>query len=682
MGDLKPDQVTAAAFWEEVHSIGPDENLPHARNAQLFALALEASDDGIWVWHIPTGKAFFSPRYYTMLGYEPNELPAGFDTWTALLHPDDSEKTQATIQQHINDRSPGYEVEFRLRTKTGDWLWILGRGRVAEWSNDGKPLQLVGSHVNIDTRKKAEKQLAEYRTHLEQMVRERTLELEQTTSLLEATFNAIPDVLGVQDNRHNIIRYNEAGYRFLNMEHEDVEGKRCFELIGRNRECEVCATSESYRTKKPASAERYEEALDAWLDVRAYPILDEKGNLVRVIEHLRDITPSKKAEAENRKLQEQLLDAQRMESLGTLAGGVAHDFNNLLMGIQGRVSLMAIDREVSASLVEHISEIEKYITSATDLTKQLLGFARGGKYEVEAIDINKLLISTASMFGRTRKHLEIHNNSGSDAIVVEADKRQMEQVLLNVLINAWQAMPGGGELFLETSIVSLGESTCDSHQVKPGLFAKIAVTDNGIGMDASTKKQIFDPFFTTKDKGRGTGLGLASAYGIVKNHSGFITVYSEVGEGTTLNIHIPVSEQDPMEDLPTENQDLVEGSETILLVDDEEIIIEVCKAMLGELGYAVMVAKDGEQALGIVRDRHEEIDLIILDLIMPKLDGEKTFKKVRSIYPNIPVILSSGYALNGQATQIMKMGCNGFIQKPFDIRELSKKIREVLNETD
>ncbi len=329
----------------------------HEQAEQLSALTLAATSDGIWAWHIPSGQAYFSPRYYTMLGYAPNELPAAYDTWFRLLHPDDREPTQTAIQQHIQNKRASYDIEFRLQTKAGGWLWILGRGKVIERDHSGRPVLMVGSHVNIDRRKRSEEKLARYQTELEQMVRERTDALEQTTSLLEATLNAIPDVLGIQDNQHRIIRYNAAGYRFLNRTHEEVVGKRCFELIGRTRECEHCATSECYRTKKPASVARYEAALDAWLDVRAYPILDENGELIKVIEHLRDITAEKKAEEKNRKLQEQLILAQKMESIGTLAGGIAHDFNNLLMGIQGRASLMSMDLAVSHPHKEHIEAI-------------------------------------------------------------------------------------------------------------------------------------------------------------------------------------------------------------------------------------------------------------------------------------------------------------------------------------
>ncbi|HSO20894.1 MAG TPA: response regulator, partial [Desulfosarcina sp.] len=235
----------------------------------------------------------------------------------------------------------------------------------------------------------------------------------------------------------------------------------------------------------------------------------------------------------------------------------------------------------------------------------------------------------------------------------------------------------GGELLLETTVVNLDESYCRPHQVKPGRYVKIAVTDSGIGMDGATRQKVFDPFFTTKEKGRGTGLGLASAYGIVKNHGGIITVYSEVGHGTTFNVYLPATD-DRVNPEPATSRTVAGGSEAILLVDDESMILEVGKAMLEKLGYRVTAVDRGEAAINYVRDADVAPDLVILDMIMPGMDGGKTFQRIREIRPDMPVMLSSGYSLNGKANTIMQSGCNGFIQKPFDIAELSKKIRSIL----
>ena len=656
-----------------------DVKLLRSQTDRLAFLALEATSDGIWTWHIPSGETYFSPRYYTMLGYEPDELPAHYDTWASLLHPEDREQAQEIVNKHIENMSASYEIEFRLRMKSGDWLWILGRGRVLERDQQGRPILMAGSHVNIDTRKRAEQKLERYQAQLEQMVRERTEALEQTSSLLEATLDAIPDVLGIQDNQHRIIRYNAAGYRFLNMTHEEVVGKRCFELIGRTRECDNCATSQCYRTLRPASIIRYEAALDAWLDVRAYPILDEDGQLVKVIEHLRDITAEKKAEAENRILHEQLQHAQKMESLGTLAGGIAHDFNNLLMGIQGRASLMALELAPSPAHRQHLQAIQDYVISASGLTRQLLGFARGGKYEVKPFDINELMRDSADMFGRTRKELRIDIATSPGAMVVEADRGQIEQVLLNIYVNAWQAMPDGGQLQLATQKIELTESQCAPHRIDPGCYVQISITDTGIGMDEATCQLIFDPFFTTKEKGRGTGLGLASAYGIIKNHQGMITVSSRLGHGTRFDIYLPLSDKTirPAHEIEVGWR---EGRETVLLVDDEQMIIDVGTAMLSKLGYKVIAVKSGAEALEKIRAMGTALDLVVLDLIMPGMDGGKVFAAIQEIQPGLPVLLSSGYALDGQAEAILQKGCRGFIQKPFNLTELSEHVRKALDQ--
>jgi two-component system, cell cycle sensor histidine kinase and response regulator CckA len=386
---------------------------------------------------------------------------------------------------------------------------------------------------------------------------------------------------------------------------------------------------------------------------------------------IRDISGRKRLEA-------QLQSADRMESLGTLAGGIAHDFNNLLMGIQGRTSLLSMDLEGSANM-EHLQAIDQYIHSATELTKQLLGFARGGKYEVKPTDMNELVLKSANMFGRTKKEIVIQTKFHNANIVVEVDRGQIEQVLLNLYVNAWQAMPDGGTLRLETECVDLGEKFCRPYQLPKGRYVHVAVTDTGIGMDAKTLQRIFDPFFTTKEKGRGTGLGLASAYGIIKNHGGIIDARSEIGYGTTFDIYLPLCAESVANQLSSE--EIIEnGSETILLVDDEDMIIEVGQALLRRLGYQVIAAKSGKEAIDIVHHSSSHIDLVILDMVMPGLDGGRTFDSIRGIRPDMPVMLCSGYAINERADKIMRKGCNGFIQKPFNASKISRRIRRVLDE--
>ena len=361
-----------------------------------------------------------------------------------------------------------------------------------------------------------------------------------------------------------------------------------------------------------------------------------------------------------------------------MRGGIAHDFNNLLMGIQGQASLMSTELSSAHPHMENIQAIEQYIKSAINLTKQLLGFARGGKYEVKSIDISELVRDSANMFGRTHKEIKIHTQQARSLLVVDVDYRQFEQVLLNIYVNAWQAMPDGGDLYLATGAVTLDERFAEAHGLSPGRYARVSVTDTGTGMDPATCQRVFDPFFTTKEKSRGTGLGLASAYGIVKNHEGAITVQSEVGRGTTFTIYLHRSQNEAQREAPV-NDRLIKGLETILLIDDEEMVIGVAKAMLEKLGYRVIVAKGGKQAVEAMETMGDQIDLALLDLIMPGADGGWTFDRIKEIKPTLPVILSSGYAIDGKAEEIMQRGCNGFIQKPFNISEISQKIRGVLD---
>jgi CheY-like chemotaxis protein len=281
------------------------------------------------------------------------------------------------------------------------------------------------------------------------------------------------------------------------------------------------------------------------------------------------------------------------------------------------------------------------------------------------------------MFGRTKKEISIHASFQSDLWPVEADGGQIEQVLLNLYVNAWQAMPGGGSLFLETKNVVLDRQYRKPFCVQPGKYAKISVTDTGVGMDEKTRKRIFEPFFTTKEMGRGTGLGLATAYGIIKGHGGIINVYSEKGHGATFTIYLPASDK-RIEEEKKSPAELIKGRGTVLLVDDEEVILDVNRMVLQKLGYKALLAHNGQEAVDIFRAQKESIDLIILDMIMPGMEGGKAFDLLQGIQADVKIILSSGYSINDEVNRMMERGCKGFLQKPFDIGEFSRKLRDVL----
>jgi PAS domain S-box-containing protein len=381
---------------------------------------------------------------------------------------------------------------------------------------------------------------------------------------------------------------------------------------------------------------------------------------------------------ERKRLETQLQQARKMEAIGTLAGGIAHDFNNLLMGILGSTSLMLFNLESNHPHYEDLKNIEQHIQSGAELTKQLLGFARGGRYEVKSIDLNKLIKKTSEMFGRTKKEIRIYTKYQKNIWPVEADQSQIEQVILNLYVNAWQAMPSGGDLYLQSENVSFDEDHVKPLGIEPGRYVKLSITDTGVGMDEATKQRIFDPFFTTKEMGRGTGLGLASVYGIIKNHGGIIGVNSKKGEGTTFTIYMPASDKGIVEEKGVPGETL-KGTETVLLVDDEDRIVDIGKKILKIMGYKVLVARSGKEAIELYKKNQAGIDIVVLDMIMPGIGGGEAYDRLKEINPHVRVLLSSGYSINGEATEILERGCNGFVQKPFSMKELSRRIREILD---
>ena len=393
----------------------------------------------------------------------------------------------------------------------------------------------------------------------------------------------------------------------------------------------------------------------------------------------RDVTARIEAEKEKKHLESQLIHSQKMEAVGTLAGGIAHDFNNLLMGIQGYISLMRLQTEENDPNTEYLEGIENAVMNAANLTNQLLGFARKGKYTLRQTSINRIVENSTKMFTRTRKEIVIHLSLQDQIWGVKVDQGQIEQVLINLYLNAWHAMPDGGDIYIQTENVYLSDDFCAPFEVPAGNYVKTSITDTGFGISDDIIERVFEPFFTTKDVGKGTGLGLASAYGIIKNHNGVIRVYSELGNGTTFNIYLPASDDKIVQDHQTSSE-MLKGQEKILLVDDEEGTIRVEKLMLKKLGYSVVPALSGQEAVQLYKENKMTLDLVALDMIMPEMNGKDTYEELKRINPQVKVLLVSGYSLNKQIEELMDRGCNGFIQKPFNIVQLSQKLREVLEE--
>ena len=516
---------------------------------------------------------------------------------------------------------------------------------------------------------------------MERGMLERSLELSsqemlQTNAEIRAVFHALPDMFFVIDENGIILDHKSGAVNGVNHIREKKYIGTSIKNIPIPDVGEKFSDAlEKMRHGKTVVAIEYDLIINDvknYFEARVTSVIDN-----RYIVIVRNITERITAEKNRDHLENQLRQAQKMEAVGTLAGGIAHDFNNLLMGIQGRISLMLMDSQATHPHHEHLLGIEEYVKSANGLTRQLLGFARGGKYEVKPADLNEIIKKSLDMFGRTHKEVMINTYFDTACRTVEVDHGQIEQVLLNLYLNASQAMPGGGNLSVSTENVVLDEDYVLPYEVRPGKFVKINVTDTGTGMDKKTMERIFDPFFTTKSIGKGTGLGLPSAYGIIKNHDGIINVYSEKGKGATFTIFLPASEKTVSRETAF-SENFAKGSETILLVDDEEMIIEIGRKMIFVLGYKVVTAHSGREAVSIYKQNPNAFDIVVLDMIMPEMSGGETFTRLKEINPAVKVLLSSGYSIDGQAKDILMLGCKAFIQKPFNINELSQKLRGVL----
>jgi len=562
---------------------------------------------------------------------------------------------------------------------------------------------LFGSHAQytINARKKAEQELVDYKNSLEEAVRQGTCKLQEMNEQMRQEISErkrMESAVRESEEKYRLLveNANEAIFilqddqvKFTNPKADEIitrlsldptkpdltrlihaqEREKVIEWYQRRLKGMELPYSFMFRLEGPRS-------VSIWVELNS--ILIKLNGKPATLNFMRDVTLQKK-------LEEQFYQSQKMESIGTLAGGIAHDFNNLLMGIQGNVSVMNLEVGAADPLQESIDSIARCVKSGSQLTNQLLAFARGGKYVVTPSNLNTIVHKTAEIFGRTKKEIDLHPVFAKDIWPVEVDPSQIEQVLMNLYVNAWQAMPEGGDLYIELENVRLDEhyARIKPFNIRPGRFVKLSVTDTGVGMIPETQKRIFEPFFSTKEKGMGTGLGLASAYGIIKNHNGFINCYSELGHGTTFNVYFPVCEETyPPEDGRADGE-LVEGvpggDETILFVDDDEEIITVGRKILASLGYTVLVASGGQAAVDTFIDQQDRIALVILDYVMPGMGGREVFEALKQIQPDVKVLLSSGYSSTDQVAALIEKGCRGFIQKPYDTVKMSRAIRTILD---
>jgi len=639
-----------------------------------------------------------SPSIERFVGYKRQEL-IGKDVGQFYV---DKNSRKRFIEELLqNKRVSDYEIV--LRSDRGESVYI-SLNSVLRTDETGRPLKIIGSMRNITARKKTETELQDYRLHLEELVKARTAELERVNVELRSEIETrimTQNALGQEEEKYrNILEgmeesyfetdlrgrltfYNNATAEILGWSRRELAGMSFRKFVKPQTARRVFRTlADIQRTGSRRSAFGFDiirkDGSTRFIELSAQMIVGVDGSPCGYRGIGRDVTARLQAERERKRLAEHLQQSQRLEALGKLAGGIAHDFNNLLMGIQGNASLMQTTLDVTHPLYENIRSIERCVQSGANLTRQLLGYARGGKYIVKPTSPNEIVQKTADLFGRTKKEIRIAQDYHEDIWTVTVDRNQIEQVLVNLYLNAWQAMKPGGTLYLKTENVNLDQRFIRPFNVEPGRYVKIEVRDTGSGMAPDVQERAFEPFFTTKPMGGGTGLGLASAFGIIKNHDGIIDFTSQPGKGTTFFIYLPATDQRVTPETETV-EGLQKGTETILVVDDEEYILKACRAMLTDLGYAVLTARSGEEATAIFRELDAQIDLVILDMIMPEMDGRETFERLKQIDPAINVLISSGYSIEEIASDMLSLGCDDFIQKPFDMYQVSKMIRNVLD---
>jgi two-component system, cell cycle sensor histidine kinase and response regulator CckA len=630
------------------------------QSEEKYRSILENMEEGYYEVDLAGNFTFFNDALCKFFGYSRDEM-LGMNN-RAYSTPKMSALIYRLYNQVYKTGQPINFIDYEITAKDGSKLIVEGSASLMQ-DNSGQPIGFRGLFRDVTEHKKAEQALRESEERYRKL------------------FDSVADFIFTHDDEGRFITINRATAENLGFTAEHLIGRPIADFMFPKYKKTFYEDYLAYIKEKG-----FYEGVSVYLDRNGEKhyieyrntLVEREGEEPYVTGVGRDITERVESQKEMGLLEKQVQHAQRMEAIGTLAGGIAHNFNNLLMGIQGYTSVMLMETNYDHPFHEKLKNIEQLVQSGAKLSGQLLGYARGGRYEVNLITLNDVVQETSDTFGTTRKDIKVHRELAANLFGVKADKAQIEQILLNLYVNAADAMPGGGSLYLSTMNVTHEAMANKTYEKKPGNYVLLTVRDTGRGMNKEIMERIFEPFFTTKGLAKGTGLGLASVYGILKSHGGYIDVESEKGHGTTFYVYLPASEEVVAKNIRTEEKFLM-GSETVLLVDDEELILDSGAQLLEAMGYRALKAKSGAEAVEVYRKSKDTIDLVLLDVVMPEMGGGETFDRLREIDTGIKVLLSSGYSLDGEAGEIMKRGCDGFIQKPFKLVKLSRKLREILD---
>ena len=639
---------------------------------ERFELIVQATNDAVWDWNLVTGAVWWSEGVKTLFGYQPDVEATEASRWFEQIHPDDRQRVLSGVQEILAAGGQSWFDEYRYQRADGTHAHVLDRGFVLR-SVDGTPSRMIGAIMDVTDRRTAEKalQLAEekYRSIFENAV--------------EGIFQSTPD--------GRFITVNPSLVRMLGYESEQevIENLTDIETqlyIDGDRRAKFQELLETQGTVQRFENQIYrKDGSILWISESGRAVRDSEGQILYFEGTIEDITSLKRAEAERMRLEEQLLQSQRIESLGLLAGGIAHDFNNLLTAIIGYSQLIGARLGEANPLNEELNQILDAGHRAAGLTGQLLAFSRRQTLIRRPISLNKTVANLMNMLQRIiGSGVEMRFREEPELQWVMADSVQIEQVIMNLAVNARDAMPNGGLLVIETRNVTLDEGYCRDHAwARPGRYVQISVSDAGVGMDPEVQRRIFEPFFTTKEFGEGTGLGLAVVYGIVKQHDGLIHVYSAPGHGTTFRIYLKALESGSgvRVDKPALPM-VMGGNETVLVAEDEATLRRLANRVLTGLGYRVILAEDGQQAVELFERAANEIDLVILDLIMPRMGGREAYERIRALDGRgCPVIFMTGYVPEILKNELAGSQSAELIEKPYELDELCRKVRRVLDES-
>lgn len=625
---------------------------------ERFKFVAKATNDVIWDWDLRTNALVWNDAVETVFGHRQHKIYPEIQWWRDHLHPDDRDRVVAGIQAVIDAGGTTWSDHYRYRRIDGTYANVTDRGYIAR-DNSGAPTRMIGAMTDVTEKSRSEAAIR-FQAQL---------------------LNAVQQAVVATDPEGIVIFWNSFAENLYGWAAEEAVGKPIEELTPSPFMKEHATAI----TERGAAGEAWTgEFLVQGKSGKAFPALlttspvrDEHGQVLGFVRVSIDLT-------ERRDLEEQFRQSQKMDAVGRLAGGIAHDFNNLLTVIRLNTEIIMEGFDPTDPRSEDVKQIRSAAERASSLTRQLLAFSRKQILQPRVLDMNTVVGSVEPMLRRLiGEDIAITSNLNARGYVV-ADPGQLEQILVNLVVNARDAMPQGGRISIETSNSELDETYTSEHApVIPGRYIMLAVSDTGVGMNRDTREHAFDPFFTTKEAGKGTGLGLATVYGIVKQSGGYVWIYSEPGEGTTLKLYFPeVSSAAAFKSgeyraVPNER---ARGSETILLVEDEEAVRGLTSRILSKQGYRVIAAQHGREAMDIATKESGKIDLVLTDIVMPGMNGRGLVERLAGIRPHIKSLYMSGYTDDDIVRRGFIEPSKSFLQKPFTSDALLQTVRKVLDE--